>query len=164
MIEETGLSENMENYLETIFELEKTQKVARVKDIASRLGIQRGSVTSGLKTLEEKGLVNYSPYSFITLTEQGKLIATEVARRHAVLKDFLLNVLQIDAETAEQTACRMEHAIDRHTLERLVCFVEYIHKCPRAGDDWLKAFTEYCDSQAHNPEKCRTCIDELQKS
>ena len=39
------LTESMENYLEVILELEKTNKVARAKDIADKLQIQRGSVT-----------------------------------------------------------------------------------------------------------------------
>jgi DtxR family Mn-dependent transcriptional regulator len=65
------LSENLEDYLETILELEKTQKVARVKDIAEMRGVLRGSVTGALKSLAEKGLINYEPYSFITLTRKG---------------------------------------------------------------------------------------------
>jgi len=41
---------------------------------------------------------------------------------------------------AETTACRMEHVIDSTTVDRLVCFIEYIHTCPRAGADWLDSF------------------------
>ncbi len=58
--------------LEVILDLEKIQKVARAKDIAEKMGVQRGSVTSALKNLEEKNLINYEPYSFITLTPEGK--------------------------------------------------------------------------------------------
>lgn len=114
--------------------------MARAKDIADRLKIQRGSVTAALKSLEEKGLIHYQPYSFITLTDSGKKVAEEIAHRHRVLKDFLLNVLQIDEPTAETTACRMEHVIDSTTVDRLVCFIEYIHACPRAGAYWLDSF------------------------
>ena len=159
MISETGLSESMENYLEVILELEETNKVARAKDIADRLGIQRGSVTGALKSLEGKGFINYAPYSFISLTKEGKKIAKDIAHRHAVLKDFLLNILQIDPETAEKTACSMEHAIDKKSLERLVCFIDYIQKCPRTGEDWIKAFANYCTSDERDPEKCDQCID-----
>ena len=91
-------SESMENYLEVILELENSNKVARAKDIADRLGINPGSVTGALKNLGEKGLINYAPYSFVTLTPKGKRVAAEITRRHAVLKDFLLNVLGIDQE------------------------------------------------------------------
>jgi DtxR family transcriptional regulator, Mn-dependent transcriptional regulator len=115
MVDFADLTESSQGYLEVILDLETAQKVARAKDIADRLGVQRGSVTGALKSLEEKGLIHYQPYSFITLTEAGRKIAEEVAYRHRVLKDFLLNVLQIDEPTAEATACRMEHAIDPKT-------------------------------------------------
>ena len=156
------LTESMENYLEAILELEKVNKVARAKDIAEKLEIKKGSVTGGLKALAEKGLINYAPYSFITLTEKGKEQAEEIAYRHRVLKDFLLNILQIDEDTAEQTACRMEHAIDGKTLERLVCFVEYIHRCPRAGDDWLDSFINYCRSDKASEKNCDRCVEQMQ--
>jgi DtxR family transcriptional regulator, Mn-dependent transcriptional regulator len=158
MVEFLDLTESSQGYLEVILELETTQKVARAKDIADRLGVQRGSVTGALKSLEEKGLIHYEPYSFITLTEAGRKIAEEVAYRHRVLKDFLLNVLQIDEPTAEATACRMEHAIDPKTVERLVCFIEYIHTCPRAGDEWLKSFIRYCRSGSQKAPECTACI------
>jgi len=155
------LSENMENYLETILDLEKTNKVARAKDIAERLELQKGSVSGALKVLKEKGLINYKPYSFITLTPKGKKIAESVFRRHRVLQDFLQNVLQIDHQKAEDAACRMEHAIDEETLERLVAFIDYINTCPRAGEDWLASFVNYYKTHRHDPEKCDKCINGL---
>ena len=162
MIKISDLSESVQNYLEAILELENANKVARAKDIADRLRVQRGSVSGALKALEEKGFINYQPYSFITLTKDGKRIAKEVAHRHAVLKDFLLNVLQIDAETADATACRMEHVIDKKTVERLVCFIEYVNTCPRAGKEWLASFINFCKTDEKSRKKCQSCIDELQ--
>jgi DtxR family Mn-dependent transcriptional regulator len=160
MISDSGISDVMENYLEAILNLEKTRKVARGKDIAEKLGIQRGTVTGALKGLEEKGLIHYEPYGYITLTRKGKKLAGEIDRKHTVLKNFLLNVLRIDSQTAEETACRMEHAIDRITLERLVCFIEYIYHCPRAGEDWLKSFVRFCESDEKD-RKCEECLNEL---
>jgi DtxR family Mn-dependent transcriptional regulator len=161
MLTLNDLSESIQGYLEVILDLETTQKVARAKDIAERLGVQRGSVTGALRSLVEKGLINYQPYSYITLTREGKRLAQEVAHRHDVLKDFLLNVLQIDADTAEKTACRMEHAIDKKTVERLVCFIEYINTCPRAGKEWLDSFINFCRSEEKDLQKCASCIDDL---
>lgn len=157
----SDLSESMENYLEVILALENETKVARAKDIAEKLQVQRGSVTGALKSLGEKGLINYEPYSYITLTIKGKRIAKEITHRHQVLKDFLLNVLQIDAKTAEDNACRMEHAIDKKTIDRLILFIEYIHVCPRAGEDWLKSFMKYCEKDESQRAECSQCIDDL---
>ena len=154
------LSESLEDYLEVILDLEQRNKVARAKDIADRLGLQRGSVTGALKSLHEKRLINYEPYSFITLTKKGTQIAKAVTHRHIVLKDFLLKVLQLDEETAESTACRMEHAIDDVTISRLVDFVEYLFQCPKTGDDWIESFTQHCRSGEKGWEKCNQCIEE----
>ena len=157
------LSENMEDYLEVILDLEKTQKVARAKDIAARLDIQRGSVTGGLKSLKQKGLINYEPYSFITLTAEGISIAQEITRRHSILSDFFSNVLQVDTETADATACRMEHAIDAVTMERLVSFIDYIYTCPRTGSEWIQQFTKHCLAQGHERETCKLCMEECDR-
>ena len=159
MKETAELSEALEDYLETILNLENVQKVARAKDIAENLGVQRGSVTSALKSLKEKGLINYEPYSFITLTPKGIKHAKGISKRHDVIKDFLLTILQIDEETADSTACRMEHAIDEKTLQRLVCFIEYFSMCPRTGETWKQSFVKYCTSGKWQPDQCERCIE-----
>jgi DtxR family Mn-dependent transcriptional regulator len=162
------VSDSLEDYLETILGLERTHKVARVKDIADNLGVLRGSVTGALKTLAEKGLVNYEPYSFITLTPKGKKIAVEVYRRHEVLRDFLENVLMMEADQAEENACRMEHAVDRDVIDRLVTFLDYIHRCPRTGKDWIDLFVNYYRTSMPDNTTCmscvRTCLERAQKN
>ncbi len=158
MKKDSGLSESMEDYLETILDLEKTNKVARTKDIADRLGIKPGSVTGALKVLMEKGYINYSPYSFITLTSKGTRLANDIQRRHTVLRDFLLNILQVDPETAEATACRMEHAIDPESLEKLVSFVDFVNTCPRTRSDWLEHFLAHRKSEKPDWKKCEQCL------
>ncbi|QTA81235.1 Iron dependent repressor, DtxR family [Desulfonema limicola] len=157
---EIMLSDSLEDYLETILALETTNKVARVKDIADKMGVLRGSVTGALKNLGEKGLINYKPYSFITLTREGRVIASEVTRRHEEIKNFLQNVLQINEESADANACRMEHAMDRAAIDRLVEFIEYIHHCPRTGRDWIDAFVNFYSTNKHDKTKCSKCMQQ----
>ncbi len=153
------LSEHHEDYLETILALETENTVARVKDIAASLGVQSGTVTSALKVLAEKGLINYKPYSFITLTAQGKKVAEEVLRRHIIIKDFLQCVLLLDENTAEDNACKMEHAMNKKAVNRLVQFIEYIHQCPRAGNDWIQNFNRFYTKNAIEETRCADCLD-----
>lgn len=154
-----GLSENLENYLETILLLQNENTVARVKDIAEKLGVLSGTVTSALKTLSEKELINYQPYSFITLTLEGKRIAEEVHRRHHVIKDFLQCVLLLDETKAEENACRMEHAVDKVAINRLVQFIEYIYQCPRTGEDWISNFNNFFTRNKIAEADCPECLD-----
>ena len=58
-----GLSESLGDYLESIYHLARGRPAARVKDIAEQMEVQKSSVTGALKSLAEKALVNYEPYS-----------------------------------------------------------------------------------------------------
>ena len=127
MSSESPLSPSMEDYLETILTLETKNRVARVKDIAAALSVQMPSVTSALKALKEKGLVNYEKNSYIVLTEQGKKIAQSVTDRHFAVAGFLHKVLCLPVEEAQDTACRIEHVISpdiARRLEHLTRFTE----------------------------------------
>ncbi len=128
MTTHSNLSESLEDYLETILELQKTKTVARSKDIAEKLDIKRGSVTGMLKKLAQNKLINYEPYGYVTLTPEGKKIATEIEKRHIFLKDFFFRVLKVDEKIADKTACQMEHAMDNKTFKRLKAFIEKASK------------------------------------
>jgi len=155
-----GLSASLEDYLEAIYHLQNTRRVARAKEIAEALKVSRGSVTGALKSLAEKGLIDYSPYSYITLKAEGEAIAREIIRRHGILKQFFAEVLQLATETAEANACRVEHAIDPETIDRLVSFLEFLKTCPRGGDDWLSSFTTYC-RDGIDGNRCAQCLSEV---
>lgn len=152
-----GLSASLEDYLEVIFHLEKSNRVARAKDIADQMNVQRASVTGALKALAAKGLINYSPYSYITLTPAGRNIAKDVIRRHDVLKEFFIIALQLSPEDADANACRIEHAINRNAVDRLVNLLEFMKECPRTGVDWFDAFSRYCKKGSRTSD-CETCV------
>ena len=147
------ISPSLQDYLEAIFHLEKTNRVARAKDIAEEINVKRGTVTGALKALSEHKLINYSPYNYITLTPKGRRLAGELVQRHDILKEFFIMFLQLAPEVADANACRVEHAIDPAVFERLLHLVEFMKNCPRAGDDWLKAFTRFCHDGS-KPDNC----------
>ena len=62
------LTSAMEDYLEAIYHLEQERRIARVRDIADRLGVKMSSVSSALKSLGSRGFIRYDPHQFITLT------------------------------------------------------------------------------------------------
>jgi DtxR family Mn-dependent transcriptional regulator len=116
---ENDLSASLEDYLEAILHLTDKSKVGRSRDIAAELGVSRASVTGALRLLKEKGLVNYKPYAYVTLTEAGKSAAAEVVRKHNILTSFFVNVLGIDKETAQRAACKAEHALGPKVIARI---------------------------------------------
>jgi len=130
MAKKNQLSESLEDYLETILELQTTKTVARSKDIAEKMNIKRGSVTGMLKKLADNKFINYEPYGYVTLTSEGKKIALEIERRHIFLKDFFFRILKVDEETSDRTACQMEHAMDKQTFKKFRDFIKKINTCP----------------------------------
>ncbi len=138
------LSASLEDYLEAIFNIAGETKVARSKDIAERLEVSKSSVTGALRLLKRKGLANYKPYDYVTLTEAGEAAAAEVTRRHNILKSFFINVLGIDTDTAQQAACKAEHALGPAVISRLLCFVEFVTREDKNGYDLVGKFEEFC--------------------
>lgn len=128
------LTSVMEDYLETIFNLEIDKKVVRVKDIAGRLKVKMPSVTSMLKTLSERGLVNYEKYEYVFLTDAGIAIGKEINRRHAILFKFLTNILHVDPTKAADEACKMEHVLSPDTMDRLMFLMATMLECPDCID------------------------------
>ena len=154
------LSASMENYLETILLLIQDGPVARAKDISQRLKVNRSSVTGALRALGERGLVNYEPYGFVTLTQQGTEVTTKVLRRHETLRDFFVGVLAIDRAEADEAACRMEHGISKSIVDRLLDFAAFVETCPRAGTRWVRGFGYQCAEAAISAGKCEGCISQ----
>jgi DtxR family transcriptional regulator, Mn-dependent transcriptional regulator len=150
---EKPLTSAMEDYLEAIYELDRDRKVVRVKDIARRMDVKMPSVSNMLKTLSRRGLVQYEKYEYVELTRDGADVGREMRRRHRVLREFLTEILKIEFRTADEEACRMEHALSSETLDSLVDFMAFIRNCPRAGDSWLRFFEEY-RLRGRIPEKC----------
>ena len=118
------LSASLEDYLEAIYHIVAAKQAARAKDIAARLKVSGSSVTGALHALAKRELINYAPYDIITLTDEGHRIAADVVRRHCVLRRFFTDVLDVPHAEADDAACRMEHAIPRAILQRIIAFAE----------------------------------------
>ena len=139
------LSSSLEDYLEAIFNLSSEKKVARSKDIAEVLGVSRASVTGALRTLAARGLVNYKPYGFATLTKSGTDAAARVVNRHNVIKSFFVDVLGVDNAVAQEAACKAEHALGPVIVERLLNFIEFVGSGNKEGFNLADEFRRFCE-------------------
>ena len=151
------LSSSLEDYLEAIYFTVEQKGAARPKDLVERLHVTAASVTGALKHLAEKELVNYAPYEVVTLTAAGKRLARKIAGKHNALLNFFTNVLDIPREEVEEFACRMEHTIPDHVLERFVESAEFVEKCPHRGAVWREEPHSYfCKARGIDPQ-CKKC-------
>ncbi|MCC8020938.1 MAG: metal-dependent transcriptional regulator [Akkermansiaceae bacterium] len=113
------LSQSAEDYLEAISNLSKGIGAALISEIAAELGVKKPSVTAAVRLLARQGLVEYTPYSPVRLTEQGKKIASRTIRSHHTLRHFLENVIGLPEERADRAACEIEHILEPEEIDRI---------------------------------------------
>ncbi len=128
------ISENIEEYLETLYKFGSKDSYVSTTTLSKELGIAPGSVTQMLKKLEDIGYIDYVPYKGANLTDEGIKIAQKITRKHRILERFLKDVLKIKDENLHAQACEMEHSLSDEA-ERAIChMLEHPDTCP---DDHL---------------------------
>ncbi len=150
-----GPSATVEHYLRAILELREERGYARAVDIATRVGVTKGTVSLTLAQLAERGLVRFDAARFPVLTAAGRRVAADVRGRYAIVLAFLTDVLALPPERAAAEACRWEHVVSHEVADRLLDFVRF--GADHAGlAEALGAFREFhrrCDARA----RCATC-------
>jgi DtxR family Mn-dependent transcriptional regulator len=109
----------LEDYLKIILELDENKGIARVTDIAERLGVSKPTVSQTVKKLVTFGLAQKEKGGPILLTDSGKEQAIKIQNRNHIIKGFLTTVLGVDSKTSEKDACMMEHFLSSQTLEKI---------------------------------------------
>ena len=120
------LSVSLEDYIEEIYNQVLKNGQAKVTAIAETINVKKASVTGALNILSEKKLINYAPYSPITLTSKGEKIAKNILIKHENLSEFFMEVLGIEKEEALETACKMEHIVSDKLFDNMVKLTQYV--------------------------------------
>lgn len=107
--------ESMENYLETIYVLDRKTGFVRSVDVATELGFSKPSISNAMKKLKTEGYVIIEDKGRIILTEKGKELAEATYERHCVISHLLMDI-GVSERTALQDACRMEHILSEETF------------------------------------------------
>ncbi|MBT4766985.1 MAG: manganese-binding transcriptional regulator MntR [Phycisphaerae bacterium] len=108
-------TETAEDYVEAIGDILDQQPTCRVKDLAAQMEVTHVTVTRILQRLSAEGLIDKDPYGPCTLTETGRVMATQSRRRHRLLLDFLLHI-GVPSADAKRDAEGMEHHVSEATL------------------------------------------------
>jgi Mn-dependent DtxR family transcriptional regulator len=111
-----------QDYLETILEITKEEKIVHRIDIAKRLNVSQAAVNKAVKNLCEKGYL-YEDGKHLYLTKNGTSYAEAVFEKHCIIREFLIQN-GVSALTAEQDACKLEHVISEETFEMMKKYIE----------------------------------------
>lgn len=136
------VSENIEEYLECIWELTQDGTPARTTDIAKKMKVSPASVTEMMQRLDSLGYISYERYKGVTLTEPGKRIGETIKRKHRLLERFLVDVLGIEKGKSHDEACRLEHMLSDESERRISEMMNHPTTCP--DGDPIPALDQLC--------------------
>jgi len=158
--EENELSHSAAHYLMAIHELRRRHGYARVSDVAKYLQITKGSVSTAMKQLKERGYVQEDHNRFLELTKKGDQVVREIEAARLVVQKFLSDALGMDEDDAQIDACKVEHLLSSDARVRLVCFLRSLFSDEPASQTFLNQFrSKTLECRGGDLDSCRLCED-----
>ncbi len=126
MCKQNFMTLSEENYLKAIYHLGRDAKGAiSTNAIAEVMATKASSVTDMIKKLADKGLVKYKRYQGANLTEDGRLYAISVIRKHRLWELFLVEKLNFSWDEVHDVAEQLEHVKSDKLIEELDAFLDF---------------------------------------
>jgi DtxR family Mn-dependent transcriptional regulator len=127
-----GFHPPLEEYLETVWELEEEGIPVIQARLAEHLDVSAPSVSEMIRRLRGEGWVEVEG-RFITLTAKGRARAISVVRKHRLAERLLTDVIGLPWHKTHVEACRWEHVISDEVEERLVIVLGNPATCPHGN-------------------------------
>lgn len=141
------ISKALEEYLKTMYIINKQNGKIRVTDIAEKMNCTKASVNKAVKILKENDLINYEIYKNIELTKSGEELAKKILEAYDIVLLFFKDVLNLDEKEAKNEAEKVKLVMNDETINKLA---KYVHKV-------LDLNNLDCNYDI-NKEKCRKCL------
>jgi DtxR family Mn-dependent transcriptional regulator len=125
-----SLTKSEREALKAVYRLTRTGAEAHTGALAEVLGLSPGTVTTTVKRLADRALVDHRPYQGVTFTPQGQQTAVAAIRRHRIVERFLADMLGYAWNEADKLAVGFEHELPDEVLERLYVALHRPATCP----------------------------------
>src|SRR5436853_4896741 len=129
----TGYHPAVEEYLETILELEESGIPPMRARLVERLGVSAPAVSETVGRLAREGYVTLDEQRVVHLTDEGRGYATSIMRRHRLAERLLVDVLHLPWHQVHEEAGRLEHAISANLEAHLVKLLGDPATCPHGN-------------------------------
>lgn len=127
------VSELIEEYLETIYNMTMEGETVIGARLAERFKVAPPTVTETLKRMVRDGFVAMDSKRQVALTEKGIATAETVLRRHRLTERFLVDMLGMQWHQVHEEACRLEHYISGAVEARVVASLNVPTTCPHGN-------------------------------
>lgn len=124
------LTQPMKNLLVSVYRLTSGAPHASTKEIAESLGVSLPTVSEKIVRLAEQGYLDHRWRKGVALTEEGRLVALSVLRRHRLIETFLVKVLGYSIDEVDEEARRLEHAVSDRLTDAIDSLLQHPDRDP----------------------------------
>lgn len=126
----TTVSKSDRETLKAVYRLTRDEPGAHTGMLADALGVSPATVTSTVKRLAERGLLDHRPYKGVELTREGRRAAVAAIRRHRIVERFLSDMLGYAWNEADRLAGDFEHELPQEVEDRMFVALHRPATCP----------------------------------
>jgi DtxR family Mn-dependent transcriptional regulator len=126
----TKLTKSERETLKAVYRLTRGDSPAHTGDLAERLGVSPSTVTTTVKRLADRELVDHQLYRGVQLTADGRRAAVAAIRRHRIVERFLSDMLGYAWNEADRLATSFEHEIPKEVEDRIFVALDRPATCP----------------------------------
>ena len=122
------MQESGQNYLETIFLLQRENGQVRSIDVAKALSFSKPSVSRAMGKLKEAGYLEIQQSGKLVLTKEGNKLAKNLVDRQETLTQFLMMTADVEQSIAEEDAKKMMHFLNDKTYKGIKSFIKQVEE------------------------------------
>src|SRR5437870_9405822 len=124
------LTKSERETLKAVYRLTKGDEPAHTGDLAEKLEVSPSTVTTTVKRLADRGLVEHRLYKGVELTAGGRREAAAAMRRHRIVERFLSDMLGYAWNEADRLAGSFEHELPQEVEDRMYVALDRPSSCP----------------------------------
>ena len=123
----------VEDYLQILHYLTRDGFTVIAARLAERMNVTPPTVTATLQRMERDGLIEHGPRREIVLTREGRRVAEDIVRRHALAERLLTDLLKMPWHESHEEAHGVEHALTPNIEARLLQALGNPTTCPHGN-------------------------------
>lgn len=124
MEDKKSITPSLEDYLKTIYLLQRKKGSVRLIDIADRMSVTKPSAYRAVAQLAKNRLAEHEKFGPVRLTGKGTEAAEKLVSRFDTIKRFLMLVLNLNEDLADTEACAIEHTVCDVTLGKMASLIQ----------------------------------------
>ena len=123
----------VEDYLQVLHYLTRDGCTVIAARLAERLNVTPPTVTVTLQRMQRDGLIEHGPHKEILFTPEGRRVAEDIVRRHALAERLLTDLLKMPWHESHEEAHGVEHVITPKIEARLLQALGNPTTCPHGN-------------------------------